>query len=100
MSHTPGPWNIVDFAPPIVIEANREDEVWCIAEVGNGEMPSTEEEANARLMSASPDAHAILLAINEFFRHHNPAYPSTMFDEERTLKQAVADYLAKAEGHE
>lgn len=53
--HTPGPWTIPDFGPPISIEANRQDEVWCVAEVGNGEMPSDEEEANARLISAAPD---------------------------------------------
>ena len=53
----------------------------------------------AHVFAAAPDAHSILWTINEFFRHNNPVAPSeTMLDDDRTLKKAIGDYLAKARG--
>lgn len=59
-----------------------------------------ERAAKARLNAAAPDGHEILLAIREFFCLDNPVYPSAMvLNDNRTLKQAVADYIAKVEGN-
>lgn len=56
-------------------------------------------EGNARLLAASPDAYEILAAIGEFFRHHNPVDPGALvLDDDRTLGQAVAEYLARVRG--
>jgi hypothetical protein len=62
-NHTPGPWNCIDLAPPAIVEAERDGEQWCIAEVGTSEMPSNENKANARLIAAAPELLAALGAI-------------------------------------
>lgn len=49
-----------------------------------------------RIKEATALGHALLLEINEFFRHNGWVDPSTMFDDQHTFKQAVAHYLAKA----
>lgn len=100
ISHTPGPWSIevADVVSPTTGDV--------IAQVIGGEGTryldddvNAECVANARLIAAAPDGHDILLAINEFFRHHNPVDPSaTVLADDRTLKQAVADYIAKSTG--
>lgn len=58
MSHTPGPWEIQDLAPPINIYGpEREDGTrpW-VAECGGDEPYNSQtDEANARLIAAAPD---------------------------------------------
>lgn len=100
MSHTPGPWSIecADIVSPATGDV--------IAQVIGGEGTrylddevNAECAANARLIAAAPDGHDILLAIHEYFRHWNPANPSSLaLDGGRTLKEAVAEYIAKANG--
>jgi hypothetical protein len=62
-------------------------------------VPLSERAGNGRLIAAAPDGHKILAAVHEFFRHHNPVEPSALMpDDDRTLRQAVADYMAKVAG--
>ena len=46
----------------------------------------------------TPSADERLLNVHEFFRHWNPIDPSVMFDDTRTMKQAVAEYLDAVKG--
>lgn len=56
-------------------------------------------EADTRLLAAAWDAREILMVIHEYFRHWGPVDPSvTLDDSGRTLKNAVAAYIAKLQG--
>jgi hypothetical protein len=102
MKHTAGPWRADTCRHQHVIRADwhGQDSPIAVTEwVADEEPYYSEMLANALLIAAAPDAHEILLAIHEFFRHHNPVDPSALvLGDDRTLKQAVADYLAKAAG--
>lgn len=95
------PWVLADTSavavrhdPVLVVDADH-SEVAVVA--CGGDVSWDEAVANARLIAAAPDAHAILLAMHEYFRHHSGVEPSALFDE-RTFRQAVEAYLKKAGG--
>lgn len=109
MSHTPGPWRFDKEYGNSMDELYGPDgraiaAIWtrrCHHPTHTRQCykPCAEGQANARLIAAAPEGHEIMMAIHEFFRHYNPANPSALaLDGERTLKEAVADYIAKATG--
>jgi hypothetical protein len=51
---------------------------------------------NTSLIAAAPDGHEILSLLDEWEKRW-PS-PDSLFDDTRTWRQAVKDYLAKAEG--
>lgn len=61
----------------------------------NQQFGARERAANARLLAASPLGYQVLVRLNEMFRHHNPCDPSMPFDDQRTMKRALEDYLAQ-----
>jgi len=95
MKHTSGPWTAEYSANTIFI---RDSKGCFISSLHRHEVANSVFVPNARLISAAPEAHELLLQINEFFRHWGSPDPSAMFDETRTFKQAVEEYLAKVSG--
>jgi hypothetical protein len=104
--HTPGPWEISSIdgrtiGPVAYTHTDpevRAIEIPQMKAVAVVKERIEETEANARLISAAPEMLAMLIELNEFMRHYNSPDASSIYDEARTWKMALAEILAKASG--
>ena len=106
VKHTPGPWfEQTGFSDDVEITAeSRESMVAiCSMDLGFTGHIGVEQEANARLIAAAPDHHAValeldrlMLVIDSAVRFADPAFK----DEVQTLLRANKAAIARARGEQ